>query len=198
MMDFVMKNDLRETYDFEVRLATKNEINNLSGYLAKIKWKDYKKTKNSQRLKTTRKETANFLTKEKVIILQLIGDKVMVQDYKKFNISIFVFNYIQEHDKNTILSMTFRVLQTERGMESLESGDAIFELNNLKKRPYHKRQHKSGRHDRPKNESIQKTIEIRKYLKVNPSENRDRVCNEFGLSKSTYYRTIKWLEDRKN
>ncbi len=159
-----------------------------------------KKNKNTTAAKSTKKEAVDFLRKEKTVILELMGDKVLVQDYKKFDVSVFVFNYIQEHDKNTVLSMTFRVLQTEKGMESLESDDAIFKLNALKnkKRPYHKRQHKTGRHDRPKNESIQKTIEIRKYLKVNPNENRDRVCNEFGLSKSTYYRTIKWLEDRRN
>jgi hypothetical protein len=193
-----MKNSFKDTYDLDIRFATQSEINNLSEYLAKKKWEDYQKNKNTIATKSTKKETVDFLKKEKVIILQLIGNKVLVQNYKKFDVSIFVFNYIQEHDKNTILSMTFRVLQTERGMESLESDDAIFELNALKKRPYHKRQHNAGRHDRPKNESIQKTIEIRKYLKVNPKENRDRVCNEFGLSKTTYYRVVKWLEDRKN
>ncbi len=194
----MMKDNFKKTYDLDIRFATQSEINNLSEYLAKKKWEDYQKNKNSTATKSTKKEAVNFIRKEKKVILELIGDKVLVQDYKKFDVSIFVFNYIQEHDKNTILSMTFRVLQTERGMESLESDDAIFKLNALKKRPYHKRQHKTGRHDRPKNESIQKTIEIRKYLKVNPSENRDRICNEFGLSKSTYYRTIKWLEERKN
>ncbi len=171
-----MKDNFIKAYDLDIRFATQSELNDLSEYLAKKKWEDYQK---NTLTKPTKKEAVDFLRKEKMIILELIGDKVLVQDYKKFDVSIFVFNYIQEDDKNTILSMTFRVLQTERGMESLESDDAIFKLNALKKQPYHKRQHKTGRHDRPKNESIQKTIEIRKYLKVNPSENRDRVCNEF-------------------
>ncbi|WP_160111981.1 hypothetical protein [Aquimarina sp. AU58] len=198
MMNFVMKDNFKDTYDFEVRLATMNEITNLSGYLAKKKWGNYKKTKNSLGVKTTRKEAVDFIKKEKTIILQLIGDKVLVQEYKKFDISIFVFNYIQEHDTNMILSMTFRVLQTKRGMEKLEADDAIFDLNRLKRRSYHKRKSKSGRHDRPKDESVQKAIEIREYLRVNPDENRDRVCHEFGLSKTTYYRTLKWLEHRRN
>ncbi|WP_024773067.1 hypothetical protein [Aquimarina macrocephali] len=193
-----MKDNFKKTYDFDIRFATRSEIKNLSEYLAKKKWEDYQKNKNTTAAKSTKKEAVDFIRKEKIVVHELIGTKVLVQDYKKFNVSIFVFNYIQEHDKNTILSMTFRVLQTERGMESLESDDAIFELNVLKKRPYHQREHKTGRHDRPKNESIQKTIEIRKYLNVNPKENRDRVCNEFGLSKTTYYRVLKWLEDRKN
>jgi hypothetical protein len=192
-----MKDNFKDTYNFEVRLATMNEITNLSGYLAKKKWEDYKKTKNSLGVQTTKKETIDFIKKEKAIVLQLIGDKVLVQEYKKFDISVFVFSYIQEHDTNTILSMTFRVLQTKRGMEKLEPDDAIFDLNRLKRQPYHKRKSKSGRHDRPKNESVQKAIEIREYLKVNPDQNRARVFNEFGLSKSTYYRTLKWLEHRR-
>ncbi|WP_103072670.1 hypothetical protein [Aquimarina sediminis] len=193
-----MNSNLKEVYDFETRLATKKEINKLAIYLAERKWEDYKKSKSPIGIKTTQKETTDFIRKEKAVILQLIGSKVLVQDYKKFNVSIFVFNYVQEHNKNTILSMTFRVLQTEKGMIKLESGDAIFELDALGKRSFYKSQNRTGRHDRPKSESIQKTIEIRNYLKVNPEENRERVCNEFGLSKTTYYRTIKWLEDRKN
>ncbi|WP_143273611.1 hypothetical protein [Aquimarina sp. MAR_2010_214] len=80
--------------------------------------------------------------------------------------------------------MTFRVLQTKRGMEKVEPDDAIFDLNCLKRRSCHKRKSKSGIHDWPKNESVQKAIEIREYLRVNPDENRDRVCHEFGLSKN--------------
>ncbi|PKV50246.1 hypothetical protein ATE84_2301 [Aquimarina sp. MAR_2010_214] len=60
MMDFVIKDNFKDTYDFEVRLATMNEITNLSGYLAKKKWHDYKKTKNSLGVKTTRKEAVDF------------------------------------------------------------------------------------------------------------------------------------------
>lgn len=193
-----MKDDFKEDYGFEARLATENEIDILSGYLANSKWEDYKQSKNSLGLETSTKEQEHFIIKEKAIILELIGSIVVVQEYKKFNVSIFVFNYIEEHDKNSILSMTFRVLQTKRGMEKLESEDVIFNLKSLKEHPYHKKQTKKGRHDRPKNESIQKTIVIRNYLKVNPNENRDIVCNKFGLSKSTYYRTLKWLENRKN
>lgn len=72
----------------------------------------------------------------------------------------YFINHIQEHDANTILSMTFRVLQTKRGMEKLEADDAIFDLYRLKRRSYCKRKSKSGRHDQPKNESVQKAIEI--------------------------------------
>jgi hypothetical protein len=193
-----MKGNFKNTYDFEVRLATEAEICTLCIYLAKKKWEDYQKNSATLKVKITKKESADFIKKEKAIILELIGDRVMVQEYKKFDISIFVFNYIQEHDTNTILSMTFRVLQTKKGMEKLEPDDAIFNLNALKKDPYRKIQSRTGRHDRPKNESIQKAIEIRNYLKVNPDENRDRVCHEFGLSKTTYYRTIKWLEERRS
>ncbi len=193
-----MKDDFKEYYGFEARLATKNEIDILSEYLANSKWEDYEQAKNSLRLETSTKEQEHFIIKEKAIILELIGSIVVVQEYKKFNVSIFVFNYIEEHDKNSILSMTFRVLQTKRGMEKLESEDAIFNLKSLKGHTYHKKQTRNGRHSHPKNESIQKTIVIRNYLKVNPNKNRDIVCNEFGLSKTTYYRTLKWLENRKN
>ncbi len=191
-----MKDDCKDTYGFETRLATKYEINTLSRYLAREKWLDDQKNKKALKVKATKKQAVEFIRKEKSIILELIGDTVLVQDYKKFDISIFIYNYTQSQNDNTVLSMMFRVLKTPRGMEVLENDDAIFELSHLKKYPYHKRRSKTGRHDRPKNESVQKAIEIREYLKVNPDENRDRVCNEFGLSKTTYYRVIRWLADR--
>ncbi len=193
-----MKDNFKDRYDFQLRLANKSEVQELATFLAGNKWKEYEKDRKLLGKTVTKKESANFIKQEKRIITEVIGRKVMVQDYKKFNASIFVYNYIQEHAKNTVVSMTFRVLKTELGMQVLESDDAVFDLEILQNQLYHQKSVTTGSHNRPRNESIQKTIEIRNYLKQHPNENREVVCREFGFSKTTYYRVLKWLEARKN
>ncbi len=49
---------------------------------------------------------------------------------------------------------------------------------------------------RSKNESIQKTIEIKRDLKANPDITMDDVCHAFSFSKTTFYRANRWLEAR--
>ncbi len=192
-----MISNIKDKYSFELRLATKDEIAALAEFLAKKNWKDslnlkYKKPSRSKKAKV---EAENFINKEQLIIQELIGKKVLVQDYKKFEVSIFVYNYIQEHDKNTVTSLTSRILKTKKGMELLENEDILFNIKGLKNRRYHTKKVKSGR---PKNESIQKTLEIKNYIKTNPELRMDDVCQKFGFSKTTYYRALRWLEYRNN
>ncbi len=189
-----MKNYLTENYDFKMRLASKAEIDTLASFLAGRKWEE----KQTVEVEASDKEEVAFIKKEKSIILKLIRGKVMVQDYKKFNIAIFVYNYIEERGTDVVLSVTFRVLQTERGMEYLENEDTVFDFNMLRDHPYHDKKSLSGRHKRPKNESIQKALEIRNYLRDKPRKDMDRICKEFGMAKTTFYRTDKWLEERYN
>ncbi|GAA4276997.1 hypothetical protein [Aquimarina mytili] len=191
-------NTLKNKYDFESRLATKDEITALVEFLAEKNWQDSLKHKKPSRSKKSKLEAENFIKKEQLIIQELIGKKVLVQDYKKFEVSIFVYNYIEEHDKNTVTSLTNRILKTKKGMELLENEDILFNVKGLKNRKYHTKKVRSGRHSRPKNESIQKTLEIKNYIKTNPGLRMDDVCQKFGFSKTTYYRAIKWLEHRDN
>ncbi len=191
-----MINNLKNKYDLQLRFATKEEIEELAIFLAKKNWRDSLKQVKASRSKTAKIEADNFINKERMIILDLIGGKVLVQDYKKFDVSIFVYNYIQEYDKNAITSLTFRVLKTKKGMELLENEDILFNLKDLKRSAYHKKKVKSGRPSKPKDESIQKTIEIKRYLEANPDTTMDDVCHAFGFSKTTFYRTNRWLEAR--
>ncbi len=188
-----------DKYGLQLRLATKKEIGALAEFLAKQNWEDSQKYQTLPITEETEKEAFNFIKIEKDIILELIGGSVMVQEYKKFKVSIFVYNYIQDQDKNTITSVTYRVLQTERGFEKLEYDDVVFKLNTLKNKSYHKsRKHKQGRPSGPSQESLQKTMEVNRYIKVNPTVNRTQICKDFGFSKTTYYRALKWLEHRRN
>ncbi len=191
-------NTLKNKYNFQLRLSTKGEIATLVEFLAKKNWQDSLKYKKPSTSKKAKLEAENFIKKEQLIIQELIGEKVLVQDYKKFEVSIFVYNYIEEHDKNTVASLTSRVLKTKKGMELLENEDILFNIKGLKNRRYHTKKVKSGRPGRPKNESIQKTLEIKNYIKTNPGLRMDDVCQKFGFSKTTYYWAIKWLEHREN
>ncbi len=192
-----MKN-LKNKYKFELRLALKNEKDVLVQYLAKRNWEDSLKHRKQLTPKISATEADNFIHKERIILRELIGSKVMVQDYKKFDISIFVFNYIQEFDKNIITSMTCRVLKTKKGMELLEGEDVVFDLKGLQRSAYRKKKDKTGRPGKPKDESIQKTFEIKKYAQENPNITMDEVCKNFGFSKTSYYRVLQWLAHRNN
>ncbi len=191
-----MINTLKNKYDFELRLASEEEIEAITKFLAKKNWRDSLNLTDKKRSRTKKAkiEEENFIKEEQAVIRELIGDSILVQDYKKFEVSIFVYNFIQEYDKNTIASLTSRVLKTKKGIELLENEDILFNIKGLKNRRYHTKKVKSGRPARPKNESIQKTIEIKNYLKTNPGIRMDDVCKKFGFSKTTYYRSYRWLE----
>ncbi|WP_282088262.1 hypothetical protein [Aquimarina algiphila] len=192
-----MITDFKDKYDFELRLATKKEVALLVEFLAKKKWEDSRVYIKEPKPKVTKTEKENFISKERTHILELIGSKVLVQDYKKYNVSIFVYNYIREYDEDIISSLTSRVISTKKGMEFLENEDVLFNLRELKSSVYYKKKVKSGRRNRPSEDSIQKTLEIKKYIEIkNPEINIDKICHKFGFSKTTYYRVIKWLEVR--
>ncbi|TSE07982.1 hypothetical protein [Aquimarina algiphila] len=192
-----MITNLKDKYNFELRLATKKEIDTLVDFIAGKKWEDSRKYIKSPKPKVIKVEKDDFISKERRYILELIGGKVLVQDYKRCNVSIFVYNYIREHDEDTIVSLTSRVISTKKGMEFLENEDVLFNLRELKSRIYFKNKVKSGRRNRPSEDSIQKTLEIKKYIEItNPEINIDKICHKFGFSKTTYYRVIKWLEVR--
>ncbi|WP_025741300.1 hypothetical protein [Aquimarina pacifica] len=158
---------LKNKFDFVQRMATQKEI----------------------------EEVVGFLSKEKNIVLRLLRGSVLVQDFKKPKVAIYVYNHIKMHENNSILSMTFRVLKTPYEMRLLENYDAIFDFDKLKKEKAKKKAPK-GRRAIPKMESIQKTMLVRKYIEKNPNVNRERTCAEFGISKVTYYRTIKFLDSQ--
>ncbi|WP_025741886.1 hypothetical protein [Aquimarina pacifica] len=156
---------LKSKFDFVQRLATQSEI----------------------------KELVGFLSSEKNIVLRLVRGSVLVQDFKKPKVLIYVYNHVKMHTDNSILSMTFRVLKTPNEMRLLENYDAIFNFEELKKEKVEKKEPK-GRPAAPKMESIQKAILMRKYIEKYPDVNRDKTCIEFGIAKSTYYRAIKWMD----
>jgi len=90
------------------------------------------------------------------------------------------------------------VLQNAKGFALLEDEDVSFNIGKLKTKAYTQNIHKAGRLKRPKAESIQKTLEIKSYYEKHPEQYIDDICKEFGFSKTTYYRTIKWLKQREN
>ncbi len=192
-----MTNILKNKYDFKQRLATPQEIDSLAEFLAKKNWLDSEKHLKSIKKDIKEAMTSDFIGRDKNNILELIGSKVMVQDYKKYGVSIFIYTYVQEFQENVVTSLTFRVLQNKKGMELLQDEDVVFDLKNLQTKPYHNNKEKQGRPSKPKSESIQKAIEIKKHLESNTVLNMDETCREFGFSKTTYYRVMKWLAVRK-
>ncbi|MBQ0733898.1 hypothetical protein [Aquimarina celericrescens] len=187
---------LNDKYNFELRFASKKETKTLIEFLAEKNFRDRLMNKKEVNIRWVVKERNDFVKKERPIIQGLIGDKVMVQDFKKHNVSIYVYNYIQEFKENKITSITSRVLKTTKGMEILKEDDVIFDLEHIKTFDYHDSDMNKGRPRKPTNQSIQKTLEINEYLKANPNKNMDAICQEFGIGKTTYYRVSKWLEAR--
>lgn len=173
-----MKNSLKEKYGFETRIASDKEIGELAEFLVKTDSVSNRKT-------------------NKLQIIRLIENTVIVQDYKKFDVSIYLYNYNKHYRRNEIMSIPFRVLKTKFGIERLTQDDIIFKLKELQKEKYNKKTKTKGRPKRPMNKSIEKTIQVRKYLENHPLENIEGICHEFGFSKTTFYRVCKWI-DRHN
>lgn len=191
-----MKDDFKKNYDFELRLASETEIMSLVGYLARKNWERSQKNENDIELYANEPETLDIIAKEEKIILDLIKNKVLVQDYKKYNASIFVYNYIREQSKGVIATITLRVIKTKEGMRSLDHEEVILDLKNLKKIMQDEKLHGKGRPKGPGQRAFQKTIEVDKYLEDNPKKDMEDICKKFGISKSTYYRTKLWLKGK--
>ncbi len=192
-----MKDDFKQDYDFELRLASESEIISLAEHLARKNWERKQKTIEDLELNANTPETLDIIANEKKTILNLINDKVLVQDYKKYDAAIFVYNYIREESKGVIATMTLRVIKTKDGMmRSLDNDEIILDLKDLKKIMLDEKQHDKGRPKGPGDRALRKTIEIDKYLESNPKKDMDNICKEFGISKSTYYRTKWWLKGK--
>ncbi|WP_438710956.1 hypothetical protein ACSTS3_20600 [Aquimarina muelleri] len=191
-----MKDDFKQDYDFELRLASESEIASLAEHLARKNWERTQKNKEDIELNANAPETLDIIAEEKKAILDLIKNKVLVQDYKKYKASIFVYNYIKEQNKGVIATMTLRVIKTEYGMRSLNHEEIVLNLKNLKKLVQNENLQDKGRPKGPGNRALQRTIEIDKYLESNPKKDMDNICKEFGISKSTYYRTKWWLKGK--
>ncbi len=170
----------------------------LAEFLARKNWEDSERTLTSITPILKKEIAADFINEDKDNIFELIGGMIMVQDYKKYDALIFVYNYIQEHGEGKVTSLTFRILKTKLGMKLLEEEDVVFDFKEVLTKEYYGNKVKNGRLSRPKSESIQKTIEIKKYIEANQNITMDTVCQEFGFSKTTYYRVLKWLEHRNN
>ncbi|WP_024769759.1 hypothetical protein [Aquimarina macrocephali] len=173
-----MKNSLKEKYGFETRIASDKEIEELAEFLVK-------------------NDSISSRVKNKTRIIGLIENTVIIQDYKKFDVSIYLYNYIKQYKRNEIMSIPFRVLKTKFGMESLTQDDVIFKLKELQKEKYNNQIKTKGRPKRPMNKSIEKTIQVKKYLENHPLENIEGICSQFGFSKTTFYRVCKWIDAHK-
>ena len=181
--------EFKKKSGFIFRQASKLEINQLIKFLATQKIKN----------NTTTKGGLNKLVKNETKILkELINGKVLIQEFKAFKVSIYIFTHTQvsSDSENKITSMNCRVLQTRKGMEYIENDHIVFDLDELKKSSYIRNINKPvGRHKRPKDQSIIKSIKISAYINKHPKVNRDFICKEFGFNKTTYYRTLKWMEN---
>ncbi len=193
-----MTNTFKQQYDFELRLATMEEISKLVDFLAHKNWLDHEKQLTSISAKTKKLVADEFIPKNRESILKLLGGKVLVQIYEKYQVSIFEYSYIQEVEKGVISSLSFRALRNQFGFTLLEDEDVLFDLNELKDKLNNPNKLKSGRLRKPKAESIQKTLEIQRYFKNHPGMGIDTICREFGFSKTTYYRVLKWLAVRES
>ncbi|WP_062062738.1 hypothetical protein [Aquimarina longa] len=181
-----MKNSLKEKYGFETRIATYKEIEDLAEFLANQNLKNKLKSKSLSSIEENRTR-----------IIELIDNTVIVQDYKKFDVSIYLYNYSQQYNQNEVMSIPFRVLKTKFGMETLTQNDIVFKLKDLQKEKYRKKVKTKGRQKRPMDESIEKTIQVKKYLEKHTLKNIAGICNEFGFSKTTFYRVSKWIDSHK-
>ncbi|MBP2834210.1 hypothetical protein J8281_18580 [Aquimarina sp. U1-2] len=190
-----MTNTLNDTYKFELRFASTKEIESLIEFLAENNFKDRFFNKEID-IRQIVKERNDFVKKERAIIQNLVGDKVMVQDFNTYNISIYVYNYIQEFEEHKITSITARVLKTPKGMMILKNDDVIFDLEHIENFTVNRSDTSKGRPNKPTDRSIQKTLEINEFIRTNSNKNIAAICKNFGISKATYYRVIKWLEVR--
>jgi hypothetical protein len=125
-----------------------------------------------------------------------IGSIILVDEFELYNACVFTYSQVLiEEDKNhSSIIHSGRIFKINDVLEELnESEDHIdFLEEKAKKQNKSASKNKVGRPDRPAEESILKTHNVRIEL-LNTSKNVDDVCKEFKIAKSTYYRVSKWI-----
>jgi hypothetical protein len=180
------------------RYATKEEMSKCIECLVEQLWQDA--VKNKERIIFCEidfeKGEQKFKEEETLRYEDILGFFGIVDYFPEENCSLITTSdcYIDEND-SCVYSTPSQFINVEGVYSCVEAGSEFFnfKLNIFIKKTISSLQNTVGRPNRPTDNSIEKSILILDAIKEDKF-GIDFVCEEIGLPKSTYYKTIKWLE----
>jgi len=181
------------------RLATKEEMSNCIECLVDELWQDVAKGNGLDFLKDDfERGEQKFKEEETLRYQEDIGDFGIVDYFTEIDCSLITTSFICEvNEKNPfIMNSAYRFINIQGTYSTLEADEEAFDfhLDILIKKAISLSNNHIGRPNKPTDNSIEKTLMIRDSLMRNENFGVDFVCKQTGLPKSTYYKTLKWLQ----
>jgi hypothetical protein len=143
-----------------------------------------------------KKGEVEFKKEECLHYQEIIGDFGIVDYFPEENCSLITTSYAyRDSEDSCVMTTPFRFINVQGVYSCVEEGTEFFnfKLNIFIKKTISSLQNTVGRPNRPTDNSIEKSILILDAMK-DDRLGIDLICEEIGLPKSTYYKTLKWLE----
>ena len=181
------------------RYATKEEMSKCIECLVDELWQDVIR-EDARFVDTINLEKGEVEFKKEVRLEyeEQIGYFGIVDYFTEINCSLITTSCISEvNQKNPfIMNLAYRFINIQGTYSTLEDDAEAFDfhLDILIKKAISLSNNHIGRPNKPTDNSIEKTLIIRDSLMRNENFGVDFVCKQTGLPKSTYYKTLKWLQ----
>lgn len=181
------------------RLATKEEMSKCIECLVDELWQDVARGNGLDFLEDDfEKGEQKFKEEETLSYQKQIGDFGIVDYFTQIDCSLITTSCICVVNKENpfIMNTPYRFINIQGDYSSLEEDAEAFDfhLNILIKKAISLSNNHIGRPKKPTDNSIEKTLIIRDSLMRNENFGVDFVCKQERLPKSTYYKTLKWLQ----
>jgi hypothetical protein len=178
------------------RYATKEEMSKCIECLVDELWQDV--IREDARFVDTlnlKKGEVEFKKEECLHYQEIIGDFGIVDYFPEENCSVITTSYAYKTEDSCVMTTPFRFINVQGVFSSVEEDVEFFnfELNIFIKKTISSIKNIVGRPNRPTDKSIEKTILILDAIKTQ-NVGIDFACEHLELPKSTYYKTLKWLE----
>lgn len=168
------------------RLASEIEVNKLYENLVADMWNDTVNYSKSVFRQDFEKGYQKFREENMAYLKATYMSFIMVDEVPEVSLKVFTMTAtsVDISDGRSILTFVARYVENNGELIRLDDGDNYFNCDAISNT-------KVGRPNRPSENSIIKSYEIKEYL--NDGGKIDKACKKYKLAKSTYYRTAKWL-----
>lgn len=176
------------------RYATKEEMSKCIDCLVDELWQDV--INEDARFDETialEKGEVEFKKEERLKYQESVGYFGIVDYFPEDNCSVITSSYC--YKDSCVINIPYRFVNVQGVYSCIEERDADifdFKLDIFIKKTISSLKNTVGRPNRPTDKSIEKSLLILNVVTQNVGI--DFACREIGLPKSTYYKTLKWLE----
>lgn len=179
----------------KVRIGTKKEIESLADFLALNLYKDYLSGIHLESMKEAESlGMKNFIIKYSREYYNNIEKTTFIEEYYEGKIHIYRTNIVMHKKDNDDFLINYEQYYLDKNEFVCVTGNIDVIHKELLKENFITTK---GKRNRPPNEnSILKTLEILRIQSNEPHKTINSICKNVGLTKSTFFKTKKWLANK--